>query len=866
MKENNLDFLNEFETVENDHDFLNEFETIENKDLDENKTSLGKALLAGAGEGANLFGVPEKILTIPTMMGVSKIAEKVGEYTEPGAKDASKTLFDIQKRIEEKAIESMKRGESEKSQKLFKIANESPASLSLLDQYKRERDTLNEAKEKIMNDRPVEYIGASIASGLPLFAGTSNIGRLPQLTNMLGKYGNLASKVLPTTEKFQEAAKLSNKAKQIKALIKANKIGEVALPKALTKITDLKSQAFKQLLGGGTTEGFKYGALTGGLEGLTSGILDEDKNVIKEPFRQGLVGGAFGGTLGAGVPMAARIGGALVPEKLVDLASDLYKYGKKGILPKQAVLEKTEQDTAKTFKRIIDDLKEKYGNKFDSLKPLEDKIGKFSIEDDLQTALKHIDENIKTPSERQKAINLVRTLKERMGVDVAEESALEKALLKQERMKLREPKAEAKANFESKAAIESLKEGNLPIETTEGVYNAKNLPPDMKIHPERKIGERVDVFPRMDEQTGEINEIFKKQYKDVSGRLFTPTETVETDVGRFVKFKDELSGKVFDVPIKEIGTLLTPAEKLTSNVTVNEAKMFVNELNDKSTELAKRLGSTEAENLPVEARKSATKLVLNIKDKIKNLLEQASEGNVDLNELNKAYSKFMNVTELLGIQDTTLGIDILKNKLKIANLFQGESPKELTRILDKFISNAAPQEVVKFREQLKLLDTLRRGVRRTEEAANTSSLRGIAGPIEGITGRLAGEAGLISSAIGEQIPVIPKIAKGLKGLAKVPFQLGASGLEAAEKISQKAINEPITKLFKLDNNKLTKMVDLLPQELNVHKSALVQAINSPGIKRNALLYGLSQRPELRKFFNNVLDQLLKSEPELNEGE
>ena len=673
----------------------------------------------------------------------------------------------------------------------------------LLEAYRSGKKAQRGRELEAQEEHPVTFTGSEIGGAFATPIPGAALAKT-------GKVGTTLAKALPSlkgSEKITKAAKLAEKAKKLEKFEKYMKLKNAARAKSL---------AFA------TREGVKAGTIAGIAESeadLTSGDIEDTKQLMKDAAKGGTIGGLFS----AGLVKGAHWGEDLlkaVPG--VQQALDSFSFGLKGIKLDEDL---TSEKIGKASKKYLGELNNKLNglgkNKQKILEMIDDAGIRLNTKDDLAEA-KNLVKNIESAEVKKDAQKFLDILDDYIGDGKATKNAITKLEKELVKSGLKDPSQEAKNALQKKALEDAIRKNKMPSDAVEGVVS--DVP---------GIDEGVEAVYRqtvkgIDEATGEP--ILKQTAKAYTKPNFTGIKrTVDPGSGREVlSISDEVSGKIKSV-VTDIPSAFD-AEQLTSE----QANTLVKRLKDYSS-------VANNERLPDEVKKAATQAIVKIKEKLSGAAKEIKQP---LDEINKKISKAIDVKTGLGIKDK----------------FKGLSPEATNeknaQILAKFISGVGDNNPISDKSilmrQLKKVDPeLARQM--NDEVTELRRLYQLSPPKDKAT-----ESANLISLLGSAHNMINKAANAVGrgvGSAQKPVKyLGQKAKPVTDKYKRAILSNQSLDIIDSSPDKLTSIVSRIEQSgdsgtqrfLNPLRKALETDVPS---RRNAIMWGLAQQPAFRELFN-----------------
>jgi len=664
-----------------------------------------------------------------------------------------------------------------------------PKYEELLDTYYEAKKGEGQRREKAMEDQPAASVAGMIGGGFLIpGAGTAKV------LSKAGKIGKLASKVLPNTKSFSEAARLKKRASTIKDV-----------KELYSHYKMLKKAAVAKTAMAGITEGTKAGAIMGATMGEAELLKGELAKTAKEAVEGAASGATYGGILSGGLALS---GAAMEAFPGVKNVLKAFKTGKEG---HELSKEYIQGNTRKLVKGFLKDMNKKFaklGATRDEIVAYAKKLGKMvKTEDDVADAINHL-EQFEGQAFARKAEDYVDTLKAHLGSSKNMRKVEEAMIKKQTQMNQMDLGLDEVASRKlAKDQMNSvLKTQQKPVSVKEGNIKAKDITGT----------EFDDITTKVQQRTME------------SGKTKMVPTDVTPKVGQMRKGIDPKTGMEYGA-IKDVGTgkeAIRVAGKPLPGLQEGQATL------DQAINLKKQIQDytylKAGENVPEEVKKSATGLIKKLTERIDDAVADGAEVNVS--DINKKFNKLYNTFEAAGVSEKAVGsVNKYKQLQDMAKFITDAGDDKTYQNIELFIkelTEGAPDIAAKYGDEIskmRELVELSAGTEYIPLGAN-KLMTTLMGTIGGAINRVANLAGRSAS----------NISKG-----------GRTG-----HLTRRFIESKPEKTQKLIEKVRASGKEAYQQYLG----PLEKALTEQGRTRSAIMFGLMQRPDFRQMIELFDDE------------
>lgn len=764
----------------------------------------------GIAEGATLGG--DRIVG-----GASAVAgEAVGRVLNSESRESAERTFEKTKQnivtrrkqmLDKAIVDGDDKKVAELAEKIAQTKDISPSDIvdeyEPLKTYIEGKKSISDRQKQAWDEHPLYHLGGSFVGSSGLFGAA---GKAATGLSKLGKVGKIAAKALPTTTGIEKATRIGSRAKKIKHL---------------TELTDRynKLQKLKNIKT--ASEAFKLGAKAGGITGFMTGEGELVKGEISQIAKDTVSGAAIGGTLGYGITKSGQMGSEVI--KRIPILNEAIESFAMGVQGKMLDLNHAKRTAAKAARKWVNNFGtriEKLGIGKKRLYKIADKMGtSINVTDDLAKLRADIDSL--NPQERKahsEFIDILESYYKGTSPELLKaKRSLEKSIAKKA---AQAPADKASISLQKQGMKKAIEQKRVPLSAMEGQVGAD----DLNI-PGVKAGTKSQVRAEMVEKTGPKGQkVVQEQLTSKDITPFQPSEitkSVDPRTGlEMVSYTDEATGAV----VSKIGD--KPAKIDASKLKLKDAERLIDQLNLYT-------GQTAEKQLPKGmkgiVRKTAQDVRNNINKELeKNFGSKAKDYNRKLNTLIEGTDNYIGLPSK-GKGSAKQWKD--EAEVVMSEFLAGtKDAKILTKkdqLIQRLHDDVSPQLSREFADDLtkikKLYDLSKAGELTETQSASLSSL----------WGKAAARINQASNMIGRL--VVSPVSKTSQ-LAKI----GKNVL----RMKAPQIDNLINQMMGLNNANYNKMF----------YRPLQKAMNSSEKSKNAVLFGLMQRPEFQAMIKEVQDK------------
>jgi hypothetical protein len=757
----------------------------------------GLAAVAGEAIGERIEQAPYD-LTSPYV--TEPISPKEIETPTTAAKRTfERTKQNIIKRRQQMLDEAIATGDDNKVADLTeKIAQTKQLSTNdIVDEYEplktyiEGKKTISDKQKQAWEEHPLYHLGGSfVGSSALLGIGT----KAAQALAKAGKLGKVAAKAVPTTAGIEKATRIGKRAKGIKHL---KELSDRYNQLQKIKRVKLASEALK--------EGAKAGAITGFMTSEGELSQGEVGKIVKDAATGGLIGGATG----YGLTKTGQLGSDLIQRiPILNEAIESFALGLKG---RTLNVDTAKKEVSKAARKWVNSFGERLNKLGLAKKKLYKLADKFNTNVDVTENLAQLREELNkfSPVERKKYgefIDLVESYYTNQSPELIKlRTSLEKNIAQKAAKK---PLEEVASKLERESLRRAVERGKVPTSVAEGIIG----PEDIKLPGVRP---EAQVRVRAEEIAG------RPQIKAKDITPFDPTaitESIDPTTGRkVVSYTDRATGQV----VSKVGD--KPVKVDARKMSLEDAERLIDTLNLYT-------GQTAEKPLPKGVRGVVRKTAGDIRKNINKELSKRFDTKPET--LNKKLSTLIEGTEeYIGLPQRGKGsIKKFKDEAEVvmSEFLAGTKDEKIltkkSQLIQRINDDVDPKLAKEFSDTLDDLKRLYDLSRLSElSPTETAAQRSLWGKAVSQVNQIANTLGRITAAPKAKIGELATISKNIM------------------KMKSPEINNLINRMLELGKPKYNELF----------YRPLQKAINSSEKAKNAILFGLMQRPEFKEMIDEV---------------